>query len=270
MTRHVPLLLLATLCVAACSDTEPRSTVGDPATQPVAPPVTSSALSAFASTEAQAAASVANGVVMDFRRQDWWEMPEVPGSEQNTIIRLVVGEAVPKGTSVTARINGSFTAAGLQQQAVIVVPEGPSTMAPFPKPSTLAVMQGGEVVAKHTFSKEDASWQWPRKAVDLDGDGVDEILVTGGWMQMGESGTSLAVVSMAGGDFTLKQVVDKVAYDDCSASVDQPGKGHNEALVLRASGDGKLQSETYTAPCGKPGADGNAPPPAEADYKPVG
>lgn len=255
---HVLLALATGLGLSACRQEAAQAPAMPAATEPAA----------------EQAVPVAVGqqkpvdqVLLDFRGK-WWDAPEIPEAEQQRIARLV-DPAVTADAQLTSRVDGVFTRAGAREQAVIVVPEGASTLDPFPAAATLAILEGDRVVARHAFGADDASWQWIRTAADIDGDGVQELLLTSGWMQMGESGTSLLVASLAGGKYRQVQAIENVVHSDCQAKSDRPGQGRAQALLLSLKA-GQLSQQRFEAPCPpESGEAGSSDDPEPGDYKPV-
>lgn len=204
-----------------------------------------------------------DAVLLDFRAPELAK--DIPQAEQQRI----AASLLPTGANraqVTSSFEGAFTRAGADEQAVVVVPGGASTIDPHPVAATLAILEGDTVVLAHSL---DGNWQWIRKVADIDGDGVQELFLTSGWMQMGESGTSLLVASLAGGTYRQVQVIDEVAHSNCQAKSDQPGQGRAQAVVLSLKA-GRLSQQRFEAPCPQTsGKEGWADDPEPGDYKPV-
>lgn len=255
MSRLLSPLLLA--CVAACGPAQAPDAVQQPAVAAVA--------------AAPAAAQQHDAVLLDFRADVLAGIAPVPPDEQQRLLGLVFDGAVPQDAGISARIDGSFTAPGVAQQAVVAVAQAPSSADPFPAPPTLAILEDGNVVARHAFGKDEAAWQWPLQAADLDADGVDELLLAAGYTQMGETGVSLLVASLKGGKFSRRQVIENVYADDCMARANQAtlGQGRSTAAVLEADGRGGLRERWYAAPCGRLDADGNPQAATPGDYQPL-
>ncbi len=259
------LLVLALATSAACRQpaaSQPATTADPAATQhaPAAKPSPQG-------SDAAPADAARETVLIDFRADDGWSStPEPTEAERQRVTRLLGIDAAD--VQLTSRLEGAFTQPDAQQVAVMLVPGGASTITPFPEPATLAVLEGDRVVVRHVFGKDDGSWQWLRKAADVDGDGIDELLLTAGWIQMGESGTNLLVASLAGGDYRQIDVFKRVTDSDCQAKRDTGG-GKAQAAVLSVSG-GKLALTRYQADCPPDdGKQGWARDPAASDYRPV-
>ena len=258
MHRQVPFAIATLACaLAACAPATDAGAAGaEPATAAAAAPPAQDA----------PVAAPAAGVLLDFRDPALTRQ-ELPEEEQRVLAKLVDPGSGPEAAA-TSRMDGAFTAAGRQQQAVIVVPGGASTIDPSPEPATIAILEQGKVVARHTFTGDDSHWQWLLEAADVDGDGVDEMFLGSGWMQMGESGKNLLVASLDGGRFRQLEIIRDVARDDCQARRDAGG-GTAQAAVISASA-GELEQARYQAPCpAAEGEEGWAEGPAPQDYMPV-
>lgn len=256
---HAMLVLAMGLALSACR----QEAAGEATTTPAA----TEAAAGPAMPVAAGQQKPADQVLLDFRGK-WWDAPEIPEGEQQRIAKLV-DPAATADTQLTSRVDGAFTRADAREQAVILVPGGASTIDPFPAPATLAILEGDRVVARHAFGAEDGSWQWIRKAADIDGDGLQELFLTSGWMQMGESGTSLLVASLAGGNYRQVQAIENAVHSNCQAKSDQPGQGRAQALLLSLKA-GQLSQERFEAPCPPAGDKAGSPDdPQPGDYKPV-
>lgn len=242
-------------CRQQAPDAEAAAPAAADAAQPAAP--------APAPADGAQSAVPEDAVLLDFRTADTTK--DIPEADQQRIAALVLPAATDKA-QVTSSFEGAFTSAGAREQAVVVVPEGASTIDPSPATATLAILDGDKVVATHPL---DGNWQWIRKTADIDGDGVQELFLTAGWMQMGESGTSLLVASLADGKYREVETIENVALSNCQANAERPGQGKAQAVVLSLKA-GKLSQERFEAPCPPAtGKKGWAEDPKPGDYKPV-
>lgn len=256
----LPLFASCLFAVVACD----RAPVTPGASAPVASGAQAAA-GAAASPASRTAAT--DALFLDFRGTHWYQDTEIPAQAQRAI-RDAVLPGSGTDAQVTSRADGAFTRAGARQQAVMLVPGGASTIDPFPPPATLAVLEDGKVVARHTFDAKSGNWQWIRKAGDIDGDGVDELLLSAGWIQMGESATSALLASLSGGDFAQRQLLENVTYSDCEAHAGDPSAGKVEAVRLSVA-RGNLVAQRYRAACPAPDGEGMFPDPKASDYRPV-
>ncbi len=266
---RIPLcgaLALAFAFTAACRQPAAGEAETEPAAGRASAQAPAVAVPARAEAAGEAVAASPKAVLIDFRAADWSSAPEPSEAERQRVTKLL--GIAPDDVQLTSRLEGAFTRKGAPQVAVILVPGGANTIDPFPEPATLAVLEGDRVVARHTFGKDDGSWQWLRKAADIEGDGIDELLLTAGWVQMGEHGVNLLAASLAGGDYRRIDVFERVVDSDCQARRDVGG-GKAQAAVISVSG-GKLVQARYEADCPRGGAgEGWAGDPAAADYRPV-
>jgi len=264
---HGLLLLLGIgMGVMSCAQ-QPASAPAQPAAADRTDAVPVAPVSAAAGAAAPAPAPVKDQVLIDFRGR-WWDTPEIAAAEVQRLKRLI-DPAAPAEADITSRVDGAFTAPGARQQALMPVPEGASTIVPFPAPATLAIVEGDRVVARHRFSRDDGSLQWVRKAADVDGDGIDEVLLTGGTLQMGEQLTWAVVANMSGGDYRVLQEFAKASDDTCDAHDGDRSKGRVEAAVIAVEGGRLVEHRSRAACTSKRDAQGNYPEPAQGDFKPL-
>jgi hypothetical protein len=148
---------------------------------------------------------------------------------------------------VVAEVSGAFTASGVGQTAVLIA------RAPVPgrdaKPSMLAVFETDRVVAQ--FVSPDVVYSSIASAVDVNEDGIDELILTAQSYQMGQVRMIADVVTLAGGQQRLVQEVGAVYENTCDAPL---GEKLVRTMLLFARTDGALMTMPLAADCSKDGA----------------
>jgi hypothetical protein len=136
------------------------------------------------------AANASEGVlVADFRHPSpvHTEINLIPAEQDELVLS---GSAI----SLLGELNGSFTAVGTQEQLYLVRPQTDGTALPA-APSL-----------RDGLSPDAQNWRLPEpyptaleKAIDLDGDGIQEIVLRSDSYQMGTSAIRIGVLSLVGG-----------------------------------------------------------------------
>lgn len=199
-------------------------------------------------------------VLIDFRGRDALLGGPMNAQQAAPIIASALGAGAAEGARVTSGFSGSFTRTSATQQALMVVGGGET-----PQP-TLAILEGGNMVASYAFVGRDAGWQAIRKVVDIDDDGIDELLLGHSWKDGGRSGTDLLVASMHEGTFTRMDELREVESSDCDAeSVAERNRRMGASVVLANAGT--LVQQRYRAPCPQRDAQGLRHMPAEAAFE---
>lgn len=133
-----------------------------------------------------------------------------------------------------AAVDGAFTEAGAAQEAVLYL----VSLWPRCCPKVgLAVVEGGRLVRNATF---EGTNQGLRAVPDLDGDGLDELVLTGTFGMGGQWTTSMTVLSL-GADGPTEYASAAISDDACAAGHD----GSTAARILAAPGP-SFSVERYT------------------------
>ena len=157
------------------------------------------------------------------------------------------GQIVP---SILDVVNGSFTAAGQAQTAYLIsVSECNASHADNFGTKRMAIFSGPQLVADVDV---DFNSSIIRKT-DLNSDGIDELLMTGGDMNQGEAVEIAALVTLQNGRFRVIHDFGTVSDDDCAA--ERPGSS-SKASVLYISDVlpgrmPKLTMDNYVSGCRK-------------------
>ncbi|MDV3250222.1 hypothetical protein DevBK_02625 [Devosia sp. BK] len=155
-----------------------------------------------------------------------------------------IAEKIGGGVEVLGEVKGAFTKAGADEIGYLVSNGSPAAADPFPKlDQRLVVFAGDEQVADWALP-EDAAFSRPVVAVDLDGDGIDELVGEGSFYNMGTMAIGLSAVKLGDAPEVIQTLPD-VYIDSCDASV---GQRSIEASVVSVV-DGKLTSQTTTEDC---------------------
>jgi len=173
--------------------------------------------------------------------------PNFNGNGANDYLKAArnAGQIAP---SVIDSITGSFTAAGMTQTAYLIsVSECGASHADNFGSDRVAIFAGQQLVAdldvdfKNTFLHK----------TDLNGDGIDEFLMSSGYMNQGELTESAALLSFQGGHLTVIQDLETVTQNSCGSGY--PGSSAKAAVIsIGTAMPGKmprLQSDNYQSPC---------------------
>ncbi|PYS67453.1 MAG: hypothetical protein DMF69_22980 [Acidobacteria bacterium] len=152
--------------------------------------------------------------------------------------------------SVIDSTTGSFTATGQTQTAyVISVAECNASHADNFGSDRLAIFNGQQLVANIDL---DFKSSIVRKT-DLDGDGIDELLMTSGYMNQGTLTESAALLSFQNGKMQVVADFETVTEDSCASGF--PGSTAQASVIsIVAAMPGKmpkLQQDNYAAGCSK-------------------
>jgi hypothetical protein len=158
------------------------------------------------------------------------------------------GQIVP---SIVDMATGSFTALGRQETAyVISVSECNASHADNYGTKRVAIFSGQQLVAD---MDGDFRSSIVRKA-DLDGDGIDELLMTGGDMNQGILTEMAALVSFRGGRLRVIEDFGTVTLDSCASEL----RGSSSKASVISYADvlpgmmPKLKMNNYVATCRAP------------------
>jgi hypothetical protein len=150
--------------------------------------------------------------------------------------------------SIIDSATGSFTAAGQTQTAYLIsVSECGASHADNFGSDRIAIFNGQQLVADFDA---DFKSSFLRK-LDLDADGIDEFLMSSGYMNQGTLTESAALVNFKGGKWNVIDDFGQVNEDACASGF--PG-ATTKASVITYSGVftgsmPKLQQENYEASC---------------------
>lgn len=153
---------------------------------------------------------------------------------------------------INSVVPGAFTRPGARETAYMLQPGGPRAMEPHSTMDTvLAVFSGKKLVA----AAQAAGWNFILTAADVDGDGVDELLVDGSFMTFGVLMTSARLVRLKDDDLETVHDFGGVYEGGCAGPTngvlaavlryDPPAKGDTPAF----------RADVWGAPCGPEGAD---------------
>lgn len=157
------------------------------------------------------------------------------------------GQIVP---SIFDTAKGSFTAAGQSQTLyVISVSECNASHADNFGTKRVAIFAGQQLIAEFDVD----FYESIARKTDLNGDGIDELLMTRGYMGQGELTESAALLSFQNGRLQVVHDFSSVLQDTCASL--RPGS-YSKASVLYFSDAvpatmPKLSVETYQAGCNR-------------------
>lgn len=158
-----------------------------------------------------AAVAAQDKVIADFRRPSLRPDVQLLRAERDTI------DAAGGGTSaftVLGRLGGSFTAAGARQTVYLVQPLGQAGASSKAPP-----------MLRTGLGRDASTWPLPdephpdalEKVVDVDGDGMHEIVVRSDSFQMGVSSVRIGVVSLVGAHARVLLPLTDIYTDTCAS-----------------------------------------------------
>jgi hypothetical protein len=173
--------------------------------------------------------------------------PQFEGSGSNNYLAAArkAGQIAP---SIIDSTIGSFTAAGQTQTAYLIsVSECGASHADNFGSDRVAIFAGQQLIAdldvefRSTFARK----------TDLNGDGIDELLMTSGYMNQGTLTQGAALVTFQGGRLKVFQDFETVAEDSCGSGF--PGSAAKASVIsygTAAPGNmPKLQQDNYASSC---------------------
>jgi hypothetical protein len=145
---------------------------------------------------------------------------------------------------------GSFTAPGQTQTAYLIsVSECGASHADNFGSERVAIFNGPQLVAEFDA---DFKSSFVRK-LDLNGDGIDELLMSSGYMNQGTLTESAALVNFQGGRWNVVQDFEQVTEDGCASGF--PGATTKASVITYpatfSGGMPKLEMENYESGCRK-------------------
>jgi hypothetical protein len=204
--------------------------------------------------------------------------PKLPAAESKAVLAVLSrakGEPCPESggrvyDEISAKATGAFTAPGVVETAYVVQSHSCEDLG-IPGDTHLLIFRGPTPVARASGPGMVEPGPPPafagreiRRLVDVDGDGVSELLVTGSGFGQGVLEQSARLYSAKGGKVRRLHEAYGVYVDSCATDRDR----RVEAQVLRLDrpakgGPPRITSQTYVAPCPRGGL---AKP---SDFKPV-
>jgi len=171
-----------------------------------------------------------------------------------TILNTAVNEALTKiqgaeelpDAEIIASATGAFTASGARETAYIITKDNGSRV-DLPGSKKLAVFAADKLVAALDIQGDKDIL----KTTDLNADGINELLLSGGMTNMGETNIALRLVELR--NRTLKEIYTVTdAYSDNCGSNDTEGRASALAIYAAPTTRGRfpeLRLDTFTAPC---------------------
>jgi len=151
--------------------------------------------------------------------------------------------------SIIDSVTGSFTASGQTQTAYLIsVAECGASHADNFGTDRVAIFAGQQLIVDFDA---DFKSSFVRKT-ELNGDGIDELLMTSGYMNQGVLTESAALVNFEGGRLNVIHDFEVVDEDSCASGF--PGSSVKAAVISigPATAPGKmpkLQQDNYTSTC---------------------
>lgn len=169
-----------------------------------------------------------------------------PGYEGDLESARKAGQIAPLIIGMTT---GSFTAAGQTQTAyVIAVSECHASHAENFGSDRIAIFNGQQLVADMDLDFKSSII----RKTDLNGDGINELLMTGAWTGQGTIIESAALLTFQNGTLQVVEDFGTVLEDSCASGF--PGSEVKASVLsILSSSPGtmpKLQQENYESRCG--------------------
>jgi hypothetical protein len=204
--------------------------------------------------------------------------PKLAAAETRAVLAVLSraeGEPCPESGGrvydvISAKATGAFTAPGVVETAYVVQSHSCEDLG-IPGDTHLLIFRGPKPVARASGPRMVEPGPPPafsggeiRRLVDVDGDGVSELLVTGSGFGQGVLEQSARLYSAKGGNVRRLHEAYGVYVDSCAAEGDR----RVEAQVLRQEPGAKgrplrITSQTYVAACVQNGQ------PKPSDFKPA-
>jgi len=221
--------------------------------------------------------TAAKQVLHDFRTTSTSQPPKISAAVQKSVLSKVFRKYLtdgrrcnpnfsPEGTddflkaarnagqiapSIIDSTTGSFTATGQMQTAYLIsVSECGASHADNFGSDRVAIFNGQQLVADFDA---DFKSSFLRK-LDLDGDGIDELLMSSGYMNQGTLTESAVLVNFKGGKWNVVEDFAQVNEDACASGF--PGASVRTSVIsysgVFTGGMPKFQQENYEASCKTP------------------
>ncbi len=196
---------------------------------------------AMTQNETDGAAAVAEqDIVLDLRGQT----PEFQADPEETrrIVAATFGDGAPEDLELTARANGHFTSPERIQTAYILLRR--AAMQPggtrFAKPMLAVFHQDGRIQTQFVVDHERIA-----AVADINGDGVDEILLAADVVHMGLFATSIQAVSLRDNDLKVLDTYHEAYLDSCEQSL----SARSVRATVFVRGPSGLAARHYHADC---------------------
>jgi hypothetical protein len=249
-------LLVSLFCLAGC-DGGARSAAPAPASTSEsnhAAPVANQAASQITSpTNAQGTVTL-----LDNRKEQVDEPPRVDAETQRRILQAVYGPRAETGDySINSRASGSFTREGQKETVYLLQPGGPVAADPNgAQDLTLAIFDEANQLAAKIKSRD---FNFIIGTSDMNGDGVNELLLEGSFFNMGTLGSSARLVELKDKRLKIIKDFDSVYENPCEGDATERVKA--VLITYRPSGKGsppEFNVARYSAPCPSNGQPLNA------------
>jgi len=217
------------------------------------------------SLEAENSVAANSQIVADFRRQNLSSQRiELDKQTEKSIISKALGDGVPDTFQISDVWRGAITGPGRKQTLYMIVKGDAVASSPKIQPPFLVLFEDSKLITQ--FVPSNASYRRFAGSVDMDNDGVTEILLQVDGYQMGHHISTVDLYSFNSGKRKLLQHFENVFEYGCEAP-DTDGLVRASVLQANLAEDHKtaeLQRTDYIAPCLQDGSS-----PALSDYKPV-
>jgi len=194
-------------------------------------------------------------VLYDFLRTERsYDEPGLPAQQSRQVMTAALGpryQKIDTNPSINRVVTGSFTAPGLKQTAY-VIRGGSGSIAGtinMQNDGRLAIFSGPRMVFNAKFYGNDIL-----RISDLNGDGMNEILLASSWMWMGEVGLAAQLVEVKGSRLrVIKDFETLESAYNCFVEADEASR-KNVSSVISYSGGGagkwpQFRVDFFQGPC---------------------
>lgn len=187
------------------------------------------ALFLAAAAAAEPADAAGDAVLIDMRGADFLRPPTLADAERRTILTAARSATNGEETTINSVAHGAFTARGRDETVYLLQRGGPRAADPD-APRDVTVVVSGEGRMQVPLPTD--AGNFIQSMVDIDNDGIDELLLRNDAYQMGIATTRLSLVSLAQGRVTVIASFPEARVDRCG---DERFGGDVEADVIRYS-----------------------------------
>jgi hypothetical protein len=197
---------------------------------------------------AQPSKAAQDVMVADLRRFRPAAVARVTSAER----RLLTARAASASQrmDVAGKLGGRFTSAEVRQTLYLLRPNATGAPRAGVAEARAPILTTGLVTAARGWPLTEPYPNALERAFDIDGDGIDEIVLRTDVYQMGVSSVRVGVVSLAGGSLRVLVPMTEVFSDTCDSPV---GERRIESKTLRWRADGAPEArfvfEDFERPC---------------------
>lgn len=185
-----------------------------------------------------------DGVLIDFRSELAYESPRLSAARKRSVLRAA-GEA-EGAAEINSQFTGSFTRPGGRETVYLVQRGGPRAGDPdnFQKVQ-LIVFEGAKPRAKVDLKNSN----FILRTSDLNKDGVDELVISGSFMNMGEMSTWAELIEIKDGRLKVLKDFKTVLRDSCGSGFEDARDVQAGLVKYDPRDPAQIKVDYYRAPC---------------------